>query len=1014
MSLKKLIQSLNLDTNESLSKPELYDNIKLVSDYITRSMSSLNKKQLLELTHNLLSYLKSDNVYRFGDKNIILNDEQKEIVMHNPDHSMRILASAGSAKTTTILCKVKYIIDHITTSDRLLILTFNRDSAQSIRDKIETLFGFDIKLQIYTIDAFCCKLMHQYKSSETKMFSISEFSTFGLKIMRKYGKEISANFKYVMFDEFQDVNSTQFEILKIFSDNGCVLTVIGDDSQNIYQFRDTNNYYIINFDNLIPNTVTFKLTYNYRSTKSICDLANASIKFNEIKVDKTMRAINTEIYKPRLVISQYESDSMEFVINKIKDFVDQGIKLDQIAVLSRNSYPLKAIETELTKCSIAHVACLTDKNSEDSKYILKPDHLTLTTIHKSKGLEWSIVFMLGLSHENFPSHLNSNIKNIEEERRLFYVAITRAKKFLYLAVNEKEIPLSIFIGEVFDHFKVLRYKSNIIINSDKICGGDDTKNIIKDMYPVTELVSLLTPKDIDYLRTNDLIPNIVPTITRIYENKLAVSENIKKGSYEADLGEYCDRYITRGIMKIMKNKFYDGDTEYIISCLEIDDPLLVVNKSLGHIKDDIEIYNNKTDNKQISKPCRKSRHKYIYPSSVINQLKKSYDKVQDPKLENWIIPQDIYWISLCRNFANDRNRLAYRNIYDQIYSNLKLTPNNDDENLMSRMDHYINFVKTKKIICKSLQSYIFIDSENKACAICGEIDMIEINSGTIIDIKCSSSEFKLEWFIQLLIYYSLYVNNPNYSKQKQINKIAIMNILDGCYYEFDINANYNYANLIAYLKKKILLDHQSIRSYPSINYDSLTSITSNPITHNIKHTINYNSNLDTKYTMVFDTETTDFNGDVIQLAWALIDNNYKTISTSSFYIKNRISSNNAFKIHSISVDKLRNEGLELVCVMKKFITDLEISHSLVGHNIGFDLRCILKNLRKYDIQVIENNEQIHDIFACKEHICTKKLSKNKSLGNLYFDLFNVDIVDAHDALVDVISTAKCWVALVKK
>ena len=82
--------------------------------------------------------------------------------------------------------------------------------------------------------------------------------------MMEYGREISSKYNYIFFDEFQDVNSKQFDILNEFVKNGCYLTVIGDDAQNIYQFRGTDNYFLINFDNIFNNCSTYTLTTNYR------------------------------------------------------------------------------------------------------------------------------------------------------------------------------------------------------------------------------------------------------------------------------------------------------------------------------------------------------------------------------------------------------------------------------------------------------------------------------------------------------------------------------------------------------------------------------------------------------------------------------------------------------------------------------------------------------------------------------------------------------------------------------
>src|SRR5690606_1995249 len=116
-------------------------------------------------------------------------------------------------------------------------------------------------------DSFCYKLKCDFHGgynlgygNNQKMtvdYSLSELGAVGKKIMEQYGTEICSQYRYVFFDEFQDVNDNQFQILKQFVKNGCKLTVIGDDAQNIYQFRGSDNYYIINFDKIIPDVKTY-------------------------------------------------------------------------------------------------------------------------------------------------------------------------------------------------------------------------------------------------------------------------------------------------------------------------------------------------------------------------------------------------------------------------------------------------------------------------------------------------------------------------------------------------------------------------------------------------------------------------------------------------------------------------------------------------------------------------------------------------------------------------------------
>jgi DNA polymerase III epsilon subunit-like protein len=169
--------------------------------------------------------------------------------------------------------------------------------------------------------------------------------------------------------------------------------------------------------------------------------------------------------------------------------------------------------------------------------------------------------------------------------------------------------------------------------------------------------------------------------------------------------------------------------------------------------------------------------------------------------------------------------------------------------------------------------------------------------------------------------------------------------------------------------------------------------------------------------MVLDTETTDFNGDIIQLAWIIynLDTN-QIIKKSNIYVKDRISTIKSQSIHNISLEKLRDEGVEFYQLMKEFIGDFKLIDTIVGHNISFDIRIIINNLRKFNINIIDFNtqKQISNIFDNYQIECTRKISGGKSLENLYLDLFSTNFLGAHNAMVDVESTLDCYLQLIKQ
>jgi DNA polymerase III epsilon subunit-like protein len=705
------------------------------------------------------------------------------------------------------------------------------------------------------------------------------------------------------------------------------------------------------------------LRTNYRSNKSIVDFANHSISFNNMKVDKIMLSNNTKIRKPKLIINNYEHQSNKFIIETINELLIAGVNYDDIAILSRNSIKLRIIETELTKNKIPHIALITDKNSDENKKIIEKDKVVITTIHKSKGLEWKYVFIIGLANEHFPSHMNNNIKNIEEERRLFYVAITRCKNELFFITETKEFPLSVFLYESIELIDVENKTKKDDIFNNKI------KSNIKTNYAVMDIVNLLNQNDFEQMRLNELLPTINPNIVKRYDNKLNFSKNIKSGAYEGDLGEFVDRYITRGVMK----EFRDYDTEFII--------------------------NDSLENTFIDENNNVLTTEFKYPEIIINKIKKAYDNIKIEKSNNI---NDIYWISLCRNFKYDRKRLIYRDIFNIIEENIKIGTEEDiNDTIKNRMDDYIENYKIKEDInCKVMLQEKFKNNLKIECVISGEIDMID--DDTIIDFKCSESDFKLEWLIQLLIYYSLYNN-------EKIKKLMIINIMDGMQYTFILPEIYKNIELIDFIKNKIIQDQKSIRNFPSINYETLTN-DYQQIDEKIKiQKIKY-ENISKDNIIILDTETSGLGGecDIIQLAYIIVDKQYNLIKKRDYYVKNRLTTIEAEQIHRITNEKLKTKGKEFLYIIKKLMKDLRDVDIIVGHNVAFDLNKILCNLKKYEIMIIsKENEEIQNIFTKFIIEDTYKLGKKK-LTELYKDLFNKEMKNAHNALTDVLMTFECY------
>jgi len=465
------------------------------------------------------------------------------------------------------------------------IISYSRNSKEKIENVLEKKYPDFLE---FTQEINNIYGRYTTKKKESNNFDYDDLLCEWLRLLKQSqeARDIqSSQFKYVLVDEYQDTNRLQFEIVKILSGFHRNILVVGDDAQSIYSFRaaDINN--ILDFPQEFTNTKIFKLEINYRSTPQVLNLANESINHNKRQFEKHLEASRPDGQMPAFIKLRDSSQQAAFISQKVLELYEEGLPLDNMAVLFRAHYQSAELEMELIKRNIPYVmrggikffeqahikdvlaflrivnnpadeiawmralalhegigAGYADKiyknfiekvkdlkgifikenwsflpkkthlgfeafsrtikylveegtfgkadmmieaviesgyrnycisnfdNSSDriddlkelinfahtyknvkqfladaclgesfkGETVLEPssalkEHLVLSTIHQAKGLEWDVVFLIGLVDTQFPhSKSEDDPMQFEEERRLFYVATTRAKKELFL------------------------------------------------------------------------------------------------------------------------------------------------------------------------------------------------------------------------------------------------------------------------------------------------------------------------------------------------------------------------------------------------------------------------------------------------------------------------------------------------------------------------------------------------------------------------------------------------------
>ncbi|MFM0051279.1 ATP-dependent helicase [Caballeronia grimmiae] len=168
--------------------------------------------------------------------------------------------------------------------------------------------------------------------------------------------DLSSRFDHVLVDEYQDTNRLQASILLAMKPDGRGLTVVGDDAQSIYSFRGATVRNILDFpQHFDPPAATVTLDRNYRSTQPILEASNAVIGLAAERYTKDLWTDKASAQKPRVVSVADEADQARYVVEKVLEAREGGMKLKSQAVLFRAAHHSATLEIELTRKNIPFV-----------------------------------------------------------------------------------------------------------------------------------------------------------------------------------------------------------------------------------------------------------------------------------------------------------------------------------------------------------------------------------------------------------------------------------------------------------------------------------------------------------------------------------------------------------------------------------------------------------------------------------------------------------------------------------
>ena len=255
---------------------------------------------------------------------------------------------------------------------------------------------------------------------------------------RNYFRE---QWKEILVDEYQDINPSQYRLVKGLLGERKQLFVVGDDDQAIYGFRGADIGNIERFCEDFKESTQIRLEWNYRSVPNVLYLANGIFENKPIHLRKMLRAGNLkgsggnplykENRKPEIWVSDNPVEEIQKIVLSIKD-LRQGYDLTwkNFAILVRYNRQRLYYEQALREYNIPIAG---DAVEEEATV---EDGVHIETVHASKGLQYAVVYYAGLCEKLTPGECTGDRKarkrQLDEERRLYYVGVTRAEACLFL------------------------------------------------------------------------------------------------------------------------------------------------------------------------------------------------------------------------------------------------------------------------------------------------------------------------------------------------------------------------------------------------------------------------------------------------------------------------------------------------------------------------------------------------------------------------------------------------------
>lgn len=684
----------------------------------------------------------------------------------------------------------------------ILLTTFTHNASENMRNKVSALVGETATPQyIGTFHSLARKIMGMVAATATvaTIFHIDElpFQLYDF-LYTNEGITWAKTIKYVFIDEYQDVNEIQYKIVKRLHELGAYVTIVGDDAQNIYAWRGSSVDYILQFEKCFaPSLLDFQLSINYRSSQAVIDCANDVMRYIPTLSHKEAMLWGGNTIGPKPILKYFTrfKGEKDWVCGQVNRLIATGVEPCEIAVLCKYNTLLYQIEEQLSRHG-------TETKLLSARITSETNAVVLSTYHAAKGLEWQHVILMGMNDDYFPQ--TKTVAAVLQERRLFYVGITRAKTHLYLTYSGEIRKLSRFVRDIQRHHMIHNQITTYIYSS---VSSMPTKHTVYD------LIKTLDGEDYIALRNAAILPEfnfkrhcfliageqftypdwaIKHDLTSVFSNFVEILTMRMIGELVPSSGGLINRQAAASIYSIRVSK---NDWEIYSRYKHIFDVLLAEGYAEEPDFDEVndlidELWPDYIDHTTcvkiveilfkvrgiLSKVAGQriedfvfSQDTYCVPADMRLELITAEKKFIDKRLSWREVLYETWLIACCKSVSGGRNAVFYKHVDQE-----QIAECSTFYETLETIVH--NFVRLERFKGSFLCNPIFLNEH-----MLGHTSLMAGLGTVLININCTMTDLKMDAIIELMC--NVYLARE---MGHSVKTVVFFNPLRGHWYEMSV------------------------------------------------------------------------------------------------------------------------------------------------------------------------------------------------------------------------------------